>query len=103
MDGPNAERLRLVLKHNQMVHQMANNTVLLIPRYETLWEGRSDVGDKWLAASVLYSHGQAHQVKRSVQLNLDITTMMIVLIHSWLSRRWSTIRFRVNDDCEAIS
>lgn len=63
MDGPNADRLRLVVRHNQVIHQMANDTVLLTPRYETLWEGRSDSGDKWLATSVLYSYGQPHQVK----------------------------------------
>jgi hypothetical protein len=63
MDGPSADRLRLVLQQSQMVHQMANDTVLLVPRRETLWEGRSDTGDKWLTASVLYSHGQTHQVK----------------------------------------
>lgn len=63
MDGPNADRLRLILKHNQMIHQLANDTVLLVPRYETLWEGRSDNGDKWLTGSVLYSHGKPHQVK----------------------------------------
>lgn len=62
MDGPSAERLRLVLRQSQMVHQMANDTVLLVPRRETLWEGRSDTNDKWLMAAVLYSHGQPHQV-----------------------------------------
>ena len=62
MDGPNADRLRLILKHNQMIHQLANDTILLVPRYETLWEGRSDSGDQWLTGSVLYSHGQSHQV-----------------------------------------
>nr|CAH0101640.1 unnamed protein product [Daphnia galeata] len=62
MDGPSADRLRLVLKQSQMVHQMANDTVLLVPRREILWEGRSDTSDKWLTASVLYSHGQSHQL-----------------------------------------
>ena len=63
MDGPSAERLRLVLRYQrQMVHQMANDTVLLVPRSETLWEGRSDSKDKWQTAAVLYSHGQPHQV-----------------------------------------
>ncbi|KAK4015400.1 hypothetical protein OUZ56_030380 [Daphnia magna] len=62
MDGPSADRLRLVLRQSQLLHQMANDTVLLMPRREVLWEGRSDSSDKWLTASVLYSHGQPHQL-----------------------------------------
>ena len=61
MDGPSADRLRLVLQQSETI-QMINDTVLLVPQRETLWEGRSDNRDKWLTASVLYIHGIPHQV-----------------------------------------
>lgn len=89
MDGPSADRLRLVLRQSQLVHQMANDTVLLMPRREVLWEGRSDSSDKWLTASVLYSHGQPHQVNRkskkkrnaSASIRIEIYLSICLCVH----------------------
>jgi hypothetical protein len=111
MDGPSADRLRLVLKQSQMVHQMANDTVLLVPQREILWEGRSDTSDKWLTASVLYSHGQSHQVKFKKKKYLPSRTQLISHIQlpmsglslRWRSKRSLTIQFRaVHDACVVI-
>ena len=63
MDGPSADRLRLVLQQSQtVVHQMVNDTFVLVPRREILWEARDGTGDLWQTAAVLYGHGHQHQV-----------------------------------------
>lgn len=68
MDGPSAERLRLVIHQPQpVIRQTVNDTFVLIPRRETLWETRDGTGDQWQTIALLYSYGQQHQVVKTLQ------------------------------------
>ena len=69
MDGPSAERIRLLLHPVESLasplSKPLNDTFNVIAgqqKREILWENRGDTGDQWRTASILYSFGQPHYV-----------------------------------------
>lgn len=64
MEGPTAERLRLVVQQPQLVRMITNDTIVFAPRREMLWEQYGDTDGKWRVGAVLYSFGHPHHVKK---------------------------------------
>ena len=68
MDGPSAERIRLLLhpvESSSLFSKPLNDSTVYIlvgQHKETLWENRGDTGDQWRSASVLYGFGLPHYV-----------------------------------------
>jgi hypothetical protein len=73
MDGPSAERIRLLLhpvESSSLFSKPLNDSIVYIlvgQHKDILWENRGDTGDQWRSASVLYGFGLPHYVSIAIR------------------------------------